>query len=346
MIYGATGYTGGLIAEWARQHALRPVLGGRDAMRLGALAERLGLEQRVAALSDPERLREALRGIRVVLHAAGPFSQTSRPMVEACLHAGAHYLDISAEVDAIEALVQRDAEARGRGIMIMPGVGFDVVPSDCLAAHVAGRLRKPRRLALGIRGLTFATRGSAKTLAEYAGRDVKVRRNGTIIGVPPGSLERSFDFGDGARASLGVGWGDVSSAYFTTGVPDVEVYFEATPVMRGMLTASRYFGGVLRTGPWQAMLQTWADLLPDGPSEEQRAMVGTVIVAEAEGPSGQRACARLRAPEAYTVASMTAPTIAARVLTGDLEVGFQTPARVYGANFVLGLPGISREDVE
>jgi short subunit dehydrogenase-like uncharacterized protein len=281
-----------------------------------------------------------------VLHAAGPFSHTSRPMLDACLRTGTHYLDLSAGVDDIEAIVARDAEARRRKIMMMPGVGFDVVPSDCLAAHVARRLPRAQRLALGISGLALATRGSAKAFAEYAGRAIRVRRDGAIVGVPPGTLERPFDYGGGPRPSSAVSWGDVATAYYTTGVPNIEVYFEATPVVRAMLTTTTYFAPVLRTAPMQALLKTWADALPEGPSEAQRAAVETVIVAEAEDASGRRVHARLRAPEAYTLTARTGPAVGARVLAGDIEVGFQTPARIFGADFILRFTGVSREDLE
>jgi short subunit dehydrogenase-like uncharacterized protein len=267
-------------------------------------------------------------------------------MVDACLRAATHYLDLSAAADAIEALVERDGEARRQRIMLMPGVGFDVVPTDCLAAHVARRLPRAERLVLGIRGLVFATRGSAKAFAEYAGRDIAVRRHGVLTSVPAGSLERSFDYGDGPRPSSAVSWGDVAAAYYTTGIPNIEVYFEGTAVIRSMVAATQYFGPFLRTAPWQAMLKTWADALPEGPTEAERASVETVIVAEGEAASGTRVRARLRAPEAYTLTSETGPAIGARVLAGDLEIGFQTPARVYGADFVLGFAGVTREDLE
>jgi len=264
LIYGATGFTGRLITTAAVALGLRPVLCGRDAAKLTRSAAALGLEYRVAALSDGERLRAALRDIDVVLHAAGPFSETAPPMVDACLRTGTHYLDISGEVPVIEGLVSRHQEARRRRIMVMPAVGFDVVPSDCLAAHVAHRLPSASRLAIGLSGLEFATRGSAKTLAEHAGYGVRVRREGAITFVPAGSLSRAFDYGRGRRQSLNISWGDVSSAFYTTGIPNIEVYFEATPMLQGMLMASRYLGWMLGTSPWQMWLKACADLLPEG----------------------------------------------------------------------------------
>src|SRR5947207_15729562 len=196
LIYGATGFTGRLMIAGALEQGLRPVLGGRDEARLGELAGRLGLEYRAARLGDGPALDAALRDVRVVLHAAGPFSETSRPMVEACLRAGAHYLDITGEIAVIEALAARHAEARRRGVMVMPSVGFDVVPTDCLAAHVAARLPGARRLVLAISGLRFTSRASAKTAFQHAFDGVRVRRGGQVVLVPWGELHRAFDYGD------------------------------------------------------------------------------------------------------------------------------------------------------
>ncbi|MEO8605452.1 MAG: saccharopine dehydrogenase NADP-binding domain-containing protein [bacterium] len=345
LIYGAAGFTGRLLVERALQLGLRPVLSGRDAAKLAALAAPLGLEYRAAALADATQLDAALAGMRVVLHAAGPFSHTAAPMVAACLRAAAHYLDVTGEVPVIEALAQRHAAARQRGLMLMPGTGFDVVPSDCLAAHVARRLPTARSLALGLTGLAFATRGSAAALAEHAGIGVNVRRGGVITPVPPGSLRRRFDFGSGARDCCNVSWGDVAAAYYTTGIPDIAVYFEATPTLEAMLLANRFLGWMLRSPPWQVWLKAHAALLPEGPTAAERAPRNMVLVAEASDASGRTVRSRLCTPEAYTFTAQVAPVIAQRVLRGDFEPGFQTPGRVYGADFVLQFAGVTREDL-
>jgi short subunit dehydrogenase-like uncharacterized protein len=346
LIYGATGYTGRLITDAAVGLGLRPILCGRNEPKLQAFAKPRALEYRVAQVNAPDQLATALCGVAVVVHAAGPFSCTSRPMIDACLRAGTHYLDITGEIPVIEDLARRDADARERGITIMPAVGFDVVPSDCLAAHVARRLPSASRLAIGLSGLRFATRGSAKTMAEHAGSRVLVRRGGLITPVPPGTLSRVFDYGSGPRESLNISWGDVASAFYTTGIPNIEVYFEATPMLRAMLMASRYLGGILSTAAWQTWLKACADLLPEGQSEEARAASAMTIVIEADDGGGRRACARLRTPEAYTFTGITAAAVAHRVLDGDLEVGFQTAARLYGPDFVVSLAGVHREDLE
>jgi len=345
LIYGATGYTGRLVADGVLALGLRPVLAGRNEAKLASMGQRLGLEHRVVRLAEADRLDAALRDVRVVLHAAGPFSQTALPMVEACLRGGVHYLDITAEIRVIEELARRDAEARQRRIMIMPAVGFDVVPSDCLAAHVHRRLRTAQRLIIALSGFRSMTRGTAKTLVEGADFGV-VRRDGAITPVPLGTLRRWIDYGDGPRLSLNISWGDVATAYYTTGIPNVETYYEITPMLQTAFVANRSLGWLLRTDLAQVWLKAHVDMLPEGPSDTERDTLEMAIVAAAEDDDGRRAIARLRTPEAYSFTGVTAPAIIQRVLQDDFEPGFQTPARVYGADFVLSFPGVSRADVE
>ncbi|HVN85619.1 MAG TPA: saccharopine dehydrogenase NADP-binding domain-containing protein [Candidatus Binatia bacterium] len=345
LIYGATGYTGRLIVDAAKARGLRPLLAGRSESKLAALAERTGLEYRVVRLTDGAALDRVLNEVSVVLHAAGPFSETARPMVDACLRTRTHYLDITGEVAVIDGLSHRDGDGRRRGVMIMPGVGFDVVPSDCLGAHVARRLPNAQRLIFGLRGLQFVTRASAKTLIEHAIIGVNIRRDGMITSVVPGASQRTFDYGAGPALSFAVSWGDVASAYYTTGIPNIEVYFASLPSLQAMLTATRYFGRLLGSGPLQAWFKAHADMLPEGPTPEERAGAQIVIVAEAEDRHGRRASARMVTPEAYACTATLAPAIAHRVLQGDFEPGFQTPGRVYGPDFALSFPGISRVDI-
>ena len=344
MVYGASGYTGRLLVEAALSGGLRPILAGRNETTLAPLAERLGLEYRVVRLGDPPTLDAALRKVRVVLHAAGPFSATARQMVDACLRTGTHYLDITGEVRVIEQLATRHAEARRRGIMIMPAVGFDVVATDCLAAHVAHRLPGAHRLALGIRGFGSSSRGSGKALVEAVNYGV-VRRDGVIARVPLGALSHRFDYGDGPRESLNLSWGDVAASYYTTGIPNIAVYAEATPLARAILGTCRALGWMFGTAPWQVWLRASMETFAKGPDEAERSARRVAVVAEAEDRRGHRAISRLGTPEAYTFTGTSGAAVAARVLAGDFESGFHTPARIYGRDFVLALPAVVREDI-
>jgi short subunit dehydrogenase-like uncharacterized protein len=345
VIYGAAGYTGRLVARAARARGLAPLLCGRSAEKLRPLADELGLPFQAAPLDDARGLDRVFTTAGAVINAAGPFSSTVTPVLEACLRSGVDYLDLSGEVASLEAVSRRDHQARGRGVLLMPGVGFDVVPSDCLAAHVWRRLKRAVRLSLGISGLTLLSRGSARTMIEQIAEPTWVRRGGALTRIPPGSLERGFDYGNGSTGSLATSWGDVVSAHFTTGIPDVTVYFDATVPVRLHTNMVRWFGWAVPFTPWQAWLNLTTDLLPEGPTDSQRASCKAVIVAEAEDDRGNVARARLRTPEAYTMTAHTAVEVASRVLAGDREPGFQTPGRLYGPDFVLSFPDVVREDL-
>ena len=143
LIYGATGYTGELIAREAVRRGLHPVLAGRNEATVAALAQELGCDYRIASLDDPGALDRALQGATVTMHCAGPFAATSAPMVAACLRQRSHYLDITGEIDVLEAVHERDPAARQAGVVLCPATGFDVVPTDCIAARLrAGTARR------------------------------------------------------------------------------------------------------------------------------------------------------------------------------------------------------------
>ena len=207
MIYGANGYTGTLIAREAVRQGLRPVLGGRRRDAIEALASELGLDYRVFDLKDAQAAREAIRGICVVAHCAGPFSATSAPMLDACLAEGAHYLDITGEIDVFIAAHDRHAEAVAANIVVCPGVGFDVIPTDCLAATLKSELPDADRLTLGFDSRSGLSPGTAKTSVEGLREGGKVRVDGEIRRVPLAYQSRDIDFGNGTKAAATIPWG-------------------------------------------------------------------------------------------------------------------------------------------
>lgn len=346
LVYGAAGFTGRLVVERALARGLRPILAGRTASKLEALSAQHDCEYAVVALTDTGALDRLLRRVRVAILAAGPFSQTAVPMCDACLRTGVHYLDLSGECSVIEALFTRRDRARRAECMVMPGCGFDVVASDCLAAHVARRLPGASHLSIGLSGLVTVTRGSLRTIAEQAGQTVRVHRAGGYAAVPPGALRRRFDYGRGSGWSSAVTWGDVATAFHTTGIPNVDVYFEETPPVRAMLLAGRTFGQTLQTPLAQSWLKAHAQFFPEGPTATERAVQRCVVVADAHASDGRSAVSRLGTPEAYAFSSQTAVAIAERALHGDVEFGCQTPGRVYGPDFVLGFDSVTREDLD
>jgi short subunit dehydrogenase-like uncharacterized protein len=284
LLYGANGYTGELIARRALAAGERPVLAGRSADSVGRLAAELGLEQRVFALDDPAAVDRGLAGVRAVLHCAGPFSHTAAPMADGCLRARVHYLDITGEIDVFEGMAARNPAALRAGITLLPGVGFDVVPSDCLAAHLHRRLPSATHLALGFQGSALLSRGTATTMAQNLHRGGAVRREGRIVPVPTAWKTRVIDFGAGPVSAITIPWGDVATAYHTTGIPNIEVYMAAPRSMRAILKMARPLAPLLGTRSVQSILKRWIQSRPPGPGAAHRARARSRLWGEARDP--------------------------------------------------------------
>ena len=344
LIYGATGYTGQLIAEHAVERGLNPLLAGRAADAVRSLAGRLGLRHRVFGLKSPKALVEGLSGMTAVLHAAGPFSATSAPMAEACLAASVHYCDITGEIDVFEDLAALGTRAKAAGVMLMPGVGFDVVPSDCLAALIAARMPDATRLRLSIGGLTRASRGTAKTMVEAVAKGTRVRSNGHIV-LARGTPKGMADFGAGLRPTVGVGWGDVCTAWHSTRIPNIEVFFEADRNMLSAAAMPAFVKSALGTGVVQRFLKAQIDKrLPPGPTAAHLARGRAVVVAQAWNAAGRMVESRLVTPEPYALTVKTAVEIVRRIADGETVAGFQTPSTIFGADFITSFDGVSRTD--
>src|SRR5262245_37507221 len=271
LLYGVHGYTGSLLVQLAVERGHRPILAGRDASAVSSLAARLGLEHRVFALGDPAKVESGIAGVDVVLHSAGPFAHTARPMVNACLSQRIHYLDVTGEIVVFETMASLDAKAKAVGVMLMPGVGFDVVPSDCLAAHLKRRLPTATKLSLGFQSFGRFSRGTATTMLENVGRGGAVRRGGKIVRVPACWKTKTIDFGNGPTVAMTIPWGDVSTAWYTTGIPDIEVYLAAPWKTRLFARMTRLFGWALALGPVQRRLKAKIRAGAPGPSDEERA---------------------------------------------------------------------------
>ncbi len=342
LLYGANGYTGELIAQEAVKRGLRPILAGRNGAAVAALATSLGLEYRVFRLDDPKAIDAGLKDCALVLHCAGPFSHTSKPMIDACLRTRTHYLDITGEIAVFEAAAARDLEAKAAGIMALPGVGFDVVPTDCLAATLKAQLPTATHLALAFRGLGRTSHGTTLTAVENIAHGGMIRRNGKLTPVPTAWKTRKIDFGSGPIEAVTIPWGDVSTAYYSTGIPNIEVYMAFPPSTMPWVKASRYFNWLIGSAPLQRFLRNQIDAQPRGPAVAQRARGLSHVWGEVTDDGGKRVTARLTTPNAYTLTAFTALAIVDQVWDGRAPIGFQTPAKAYGADFVFSIEGVTR----
>ena len=346
LIYGCYGYTGKLISEHAVQLGLKPVLAGRDEQRTKSLAETLKLSHLVFDLSDENSVMDNIRDFKVVLHCAGPFMFTSEVMANACIKTKTHYLDITGEISVFEKIFRMDKAAKEAGIMLMAGVGFDVVPTDCLALYLKEKLPDADCLEMALlqKGGKLS-HGTAITVAENMAEGGAVRREGKIVKIPAGTLTRMIDFGDKKRNTVAIPWGDVSTAYRTTGIPNITIYnYVPESVIRGM-KLSNYIGFILRMDFVKRRMIKAIKSRPAGPTEEMRKHARGVIWGEVKNASGKTKVALLDLPEGYTLTAWTAVKIAQNILTNEPPSGAKTPAQVFGSNFILQFEGVKRTDI-
>jgi short subunit dehydrogenase-like uncharacterized protein len=339
ILYGATGYTGRAIAEEAARRGLRPILAGRNAAAVSDLAGRLGLEHRVFGLSDPDALRSSIRGARLVLHCAGPFSATARPTMEACLDEHAHYLDITGEIDVIEAAAALDSRAKAASMILLPAIGFDVVPSDCLAAKLAARLPGAKRLTLAFAALGSLSPGTAKTMVEGFSQGGRVRIDGRLTRVPHAWKTLEVPFREGKRTAMTIPWGDVASAYYSTGIGNIEVYAAAPSSQIAMLRRVRWALPVLGVWPLKAFAFNWIKKQVRGPSPESLARDTSTLWGCVEDGDRKRVTATLTTPNGYSLTVLTALAAIQRIFESPPAAGFLTPSRAFGPDSVDGIPG-------
>lgn len=343
LIYGANGFTGRLVAEAAKERGLDVVLAGRNERAVRALAERLSLEARVFSLEDAAATRRGLEGVGAVLGCAGPFSETSRPMLDACLETRTHYLDITGELTVFEGVFARHAEIVRAGIVALPGAGFDVVPTDCLAVALAQELPSADRLVLGLSfGGGLTSPGTAKTGVEILAGGLLARRGGVLGPVPRDERLFTVPFSDKPRLALAFPWGDISTAYWSTGIPNITDYVALGRRTKQVAATAGALSWVFRVGPVRRAAQAFAHRTAKGPDEGAREQGRTRLYGHVEDASGERVSMELSTPEGYrhTVDASLACTL--RVLEGSVEPGVQTAGKAFGGDFVLSLPGVTR----
>ncbi len=339
MLYGANGYTAGLMLDIALKRGHRPVVAGRNRDAIEAIAHKHGLPARIFDLQDANTVASALNGIEAVMHCAGPFSATSAPMLEGCLKAGAHYLDITGEMDVFAHCHQQDQRAKDRGIVVMPGPGFDVVPTDCLAAMLKRDLPDANELVLAFEAGGGPSHGTALTAVEGLGKGGRVRRNGQIERVPLAYKTRTFDRDGEARHAMTIPWGDVYTSYVSTGIPNVEVYMGVSPTTAQRLKKMNIIRPLLGLGFVQNFMKK--KIRAGGPDDSKRGSTGCTIWGEVRNAAGVEVKKQLRTANGYDLTATAGMGILDHILAKHPAGGFYTASQMMGADYILSLPGTS-----
>src|SRR5262249_26007284 len=348
MIYGANGYTGRLVAVEAKRRDLRPVLAGRRAGPIEKLAAELSLPVRVFGLEDATAAAAAIADMTVVANCAGPFAATSAPMIDACLRSRAHYLDITGEIDVFLAAQRRHADAQAAGIVICPGVGFDVIPTDCMAAVLKEAQPDATHLVLAFDARGPMSPGTARTMARslrLGQRGGRVRRNGVLEEVPLAQSWRRIDFPGGSATAIAIPWGDLATAWFSTGIPNIETYAAMPRAAAISSRALNWVRPLLASAPGQTLLYRLANRA-NGPPEEQLATGRCRLWGEVRNAAGERRTAKLETANRYRLTADGTIMAVRYLMTNAPPGGYYTPSMLLGPRCVERLPGSTSIRVE
>lgn len=341
LIYGAYGYTGRLIVKECLKKGIKPIIAGRDPEKTAAFANKHELEYDVLDVSDKKALENWLKKGAVVIHCAGPFIHTAKEMVEACLATDTHYLDITGEYQVFDSVKAYDSQAKEKSLMLLPGAGFDVVPSDCLAKHLHNKLPSATSLNLAFvsKGGKLS-RGTAKTMIENLGEPQMKRVNGKYEGVPMGKSIREVDYGSFSQISMGISWGDISTAFHSTGIPNIEVFSGTDEQQINKVKKTLKLSFMLKSRVVKNFLMRQMDKKPDGPRAERRESSQMFLWGEVSD-GANTVEARLQTPNGYTLTALTSVAISQKILAGDFKSGFQTPSTAYGEELISEIEGCS-----
>jgi len=340
LLYGANGYTGTLIARYAKEYNISPILAGRNEKVISTIANQLNFSYRIFPLDTSASIQQQLQDVKLVIHAAGPFDRTAKQMLEACIATNTHYIDINGDISVFEMIKTYDASAKQAGVMLMPGAGFDVIPTDCIALDLKQKLPDATHLQLAfIPTNGQISHGTATTMATRIGEDAVVRINGKFVRKPLGFKGMWIDANGRQRFVMSLQWGDISTAYHTTGIPNVEAYTGMKPSVYRLLKFQFLINWLLRTKFIRRLLQNKINKAPAGPTDEQRASASTVVWGKAWNTDGKEIISQLTCADGYSLTAWGSLLITQKIMAGNYKAGYQTPAGCYGKDLVYEIKG-------
>lgn len=344
LIYGANGYTGRLITKQAINQNLNVELAGRNSLAIGELAEQYQVKHHIVELNQTSQLKELLQEFETVIHCAGPFSETALPMVEACLATSTNYLDITGEISVFEMIMRQHDAAKSAEVALIPGIGFDVVPTDCLTAYVFEKMPDAKSLELAFVGSkTGLSRGTAVTMVKNMPDGGYIRKNGKITKVPLAYEVKEIEFPHKKQWCMTIPWGDLMTAYHQTGIPNIKVFSGVNYNTLQKIRRFRSLKFILGISWIQKIVRKKVERTVTGPTAENLELGNTYIMAKVINHKGEQVNAYMITPEAYQLTALTA-VIAAKSLTNSKLKGYYTPAQAFGKDFIMEVEGVIRQD--
>lgn len=339
MIYGANGYTGELIARESKKLGLKPILAGRNRAKVEKLAGELGFESRVFPISDIKEVSDNIKDIFFVLHCAGPFIETSQVMAAACISSRVHYLDITGEIPVFQHLQGLDEKAKINDVMLLPGVGFDIVPTDCLAKKLKEAMPEGRTLRLGFFGLSDISRGTLKSMLKQIPNGSMIRRNGRLEIIPQLSVKKRVRIQGQEHSFFAIPWGDVFTAYYSTGIENISVFFSIPEAAANFISFFAPFTSLLKLEPVLQATGSIVDIMIEGPNKQKREEGRSFIWGEIENSNGEVLMLQYETREGYRLTVDASLIIIEEILNGKVRTGFCTPSMLLGSELLDRIPG-------
>jgi short subunit dehydrogenase-like uncharacterized protein len=340
LVYGANGYTGRLVVKAALEQGINITLAGRSPKAIQDLAKVSGFPYVVFGVDEIDKLQAALDEHEVLLNCAGPFPRTAPQLIAGCLRTSTHYLDITGEIAQFEKIRMQHEYAVATGICMIPGVGFDVVPTDCLAKKLADRFEDGRSLELAFMNLGGGiSHGTLTTMLTNLGHGGMERIDGKLVPVPLAKHGKIIDFGIKKRFCISIPWGDVSTAAVGTAIRDTVVYSAAPKKYFHVLKAQGLLNPILKSSFFKRWAQKKIDREVFGPTAEQNRNGRSLVWGKLTAPDGRHLELRFEGPESYWLTALTALHIAQKCVESPPKPGYHTPATAFGPDLITEIPG-------
>ena len=340
MLYGCTGYSGKLIAQEAHRRGLKPILAGRYASNTKTLAYELGLPYRVFDLSDPLKIKEGIENCFMLFNAAGPFSATGIAMLKACISTKTHYLSLAGDVPILQELHEYHGRAQKADIVLGVGLGFDVIPTDCIAAVLKEAMPDATHLTLGFDGMKTMSAGSTKEFLESLAEPFWARRNGKLV--PFKMQSKKQRFGDEEKLAMTLVWGDAVSAFYSTGIPNIDIYVPASRTVVAVMRALYILRPLFQSPVVRHWLNNLIDKWVDGPTDWARRSGVTNLFGEVQNSQGKRERVTLKTASEYELTYLGALHDIEHVLKHTPPGGYYTPSQLLGARATEEIDGSTK----
>ena len=329
--------------EEAVRNGWKPMIAGRNEFKIQSLAKKYNLPYQCFEYDDQAAWDKALKDKQLLLNCAGPFVDTIEEILPACLRNIVHYTDISGEIEVFDYIQKHNDEAKRIGVVMMPGLGFDIVPTDCLAKYLSEQLPDATHLELAFSSSSGFSRGTALSLLNRFHKGSAIRKNGEVLWKSAASVQKEVFFGGLQRFVIRIVWGDVYSSYFTTGISNIEVFTSVTPKLAKIMQRAFRFRWIIKSKWFQAIGKSLIRRKIHGPDSAKRNQLRSYIYGKVSNNSGDLVKAQLETPESYKLTSITSLMCVENILTNPYLPGYQTPGGLFGSDFILQVPKVKRQ---